>query len=183
MKHTFKLNTGKWFIVSGLMLLLSVTSIGNALAVDLSDAEKDSLTFMREEEKLARDVYQYLYGIWGTPIFSNIAVSEQTHMNAVKTLLDRYDIADPVSELAGEFNNAELQALYDQLVAKGSASLVEALETGVLIEEADIIDLQAGLDLTTRKDITIVYSNLMRGSYNHLGAFKSNLARLGIETE
>jgi hypothetical protein len=75
MKYLFKVNAGKWLVVGGLLLLMSITSIANVLAVDLSDAEKASLTLMREEEKLARDVYVYVYDIWGTPIFSNIATS------------------------------------------------------------------------------------------------------------
>ena len=67
-------------------------------AVDLTDSEKYWLTYMREEEKLARDVYIFLYDKWGSQIFNNISVSEQTHMDAIKTLLDRYGIPDPVAD-------------------------------------------------------------------------------------
>mgnify|MGYP003589105545 CR=1 FL=1 len=45
----------------------------------LSDAEKKGLLLMREEEKLARDLYLALYDKWGTRAFSNIAQSEQHH--------------------------------------------------------------------------------------------------------
>ncbi len=62
----------------------------------LSQEEIDDLVYLREEEKLARDVYLHLYNTWGQWIFENIAASEQQHMDAVKTLLDRYGIHDPV---------------------------------------------------------------------------------------
>ena len=39
---------------------------------------------MREEEKVARDVYLSLNDTWNLRIFKNITSSEQTHMNAIK---------------------------------------------------------------------------------------------------
>ena len=39
-----------------------------------------------------------LYKMWGLTIFSNIASSEQKHMDAIKTLLDRYGLDDPAAE-------------------------------------------------------------------------------------
>ena len=56
----------------------------------LSATEKESLLYMREEEKLARDVYNAFYDRYGLRVFSNIATSEQAHMDAVLTLLNRY---------------------------------------------------------------------------------------------
>jgi len=133
---------------------------------------------MREEEKLARDVYLFLYDKWHSRIFKNISVSEQTHMDAIKTLLDRYGIPDPAANKGpGEFTNSQLQALYDELIQDGSGSLVDALEVGVFIEETDIEDLNAGIASSTHKDIITVFSNLLSGSLNHLSAFNSNLAR------
>ena len=54
----------------------------------ISDEEATGLIFMREEEKLARDVYLTLYDVWETAVFDNIASSEQTHMDAVLMLID-----------------------------------------------------------------------------------------------
>jgi hypothetical protein len=154
------------------------------LSVDtLSDAEVEGLLFMREEEKLARDVYLTLYEKWGMPIFQNIAGSEQTHMDAVKTLLDRYDVEDPVAgNDIGVFDNSTLQALYDQLVQQGSQSLADALRVGAAIEEIDILDLEERIAETDKADIRMVYGNLMRGSRNHLRAFASTLERQAGET-
>ena len=178
MRDTFNVKARKWFIVGGLLLLISITSVGYVKAAGLSDAEVSWLTYMREEEKLAKDVYLHLYGMWGSRIFKNISGSEQTHMDAIKTLLDRYEIPDPAAGKGqGEFSNPKLQSLYNELIQDGSVSLVDALEVGVFIEETDIDDLNAGIASTTHKDIKTVYSNLLQGSLNHLKAFNSNLAR------
>jgi len=149
----------------------------------LSDAEVEGLLYMREEEKLARDVYLTLYDEWGVPVFQNIANSEQTHTNAVRNLLDRYDIEDPAADNdVGVFVNSTLQALYDQLVEEGSRSLADALRVGAAIEEIDILDLEERIAQTGNSDIQLVYENLMKGSRNHLQAFASNLERRTGET-
>lgn len=144
-------------------------------ASDLSADEAAALIFMREEEKLARDVYNNLYEIWGQPTFTNIASSEQAHMDEIKLLLDRYNLADPALE-PGSFTDPNLQALYDQLVAQGSISLVDALKVGAAIEEIDILDLQERLAQTDNADIQQAFNNLMMGSYNHLNAFAGVLS-------
>jgi hypothetical protein len=144
----------------------------------LSASEEADLIFMREEEKLAHDVYVTLYAQWGLPLFQNIANSEAAHTAAIKTLLDRYGIEDPAAGNGlGEFRDPDLQKLYDQLAAQGSQSLAEALKVGATIEEIDILDLQTRLAQTTSADIELVYSNLLRGSENHLRAFTSTYQR------
>ncbi len=146
------------------------TDITSIPASDLSAEEAAALLFMREEEKLARDVYNALFTIWGQPVFSNIAASEQQHMDQVKLLMDRYGLTDPALD-PGKFTDLSLQALYDQLIAQGSVSLTEALNVGALIEQTDITDLQIRLAQTDNADIQLVYNNLMTASYNHLAAF------------
>ncbi len=149
---------------------------------DVSDAEVAGLIFMREEEKLARDVYSMMYAKWELRVFENISRSEQMHMDAIKVLLDRYEIADPVGENGiGVFQNEDLQKLYDQLIEAGNDSLVGALLVGAAIEEIDIIDLQNEIDNNVdNQDIEYVYSNLMRGSRNHLRAYVKNLDRNNV---
>jgi hypothetical protein len=145
---------------------------------DLSEAEAEGLSFMREEEKLARDVYLMLYEQWGIRIFQNIIKAEETHMSAVAGLLERYGIPDPAADTAvGVFTNPELQALYDQLMEEGSQSLADALRVGALVEEVDIIDLEDYIDQTDNEDMLLVYQNLLKGSYNHLRAFTSTLEK------
>lgn len=149
---------------------------------ELNQQEIDALYFMVEEEKLARDVYSYLYQQWNLAIFNNITGSEQNHMDSVKDLLVRYDLEDPSSAQAGVFENADLQALYNQLIAQGSQSLKDALLVGGAIEEIDILDLQARLAQTDQVDIQLVFESLLNGSTNHLNAFSSNYSRQSGDT-
>jgi hypothetical protein len=149
----------------------------------ITDTEKASLIFMREEEKLAHDVYLALYDLWGLPLFQNIARSEETHTDAVKNLLDTFNIPDPaVDTQPGVFIDPVLQTLYDELIALGRRSLADALKVGGAIEEIDILDLQEALDETENPDIQRVYQNLLRGSENHLRAFTSTLLQQTGET-
>lgn len=146
----------------------------------LSTAEADSLAFMREEEQLAHDVYAVSATLWNPPAFANISASEATHSAAVKALLDRYQLPDPLAGLPnGSFKSPAVQALYDALVATSRTSLIEALKVGVQIEELDIRDItaqEAGID---NADILMVYDNLLRGSRNHLRAFMKVLTQQG----
>lgn len=144
----------------------------------LTEAEINDLLYMREEEKLAHDVYIALYRQWGLPIFQNIAGSELTHTEAVKALLTAYELDDPAAATGeGEFADVNLQGLYDQLVAEGSESLVAALQVGATIEDLDIVDLQNAVGQTDNPDIIQVYENLMKGSRNHLRSFVGQLQR------
>jgi hypothetical protein len=158
------------------------TSVLDIPASDLSAEEAAALLFMREEEKLARDVYNALYATWGQQTFTNIASSEQMHMDEIKVLLDRYGLSDPALAEAGQFTNPELQALYTQLVAQGNLSLADALKVGAAIEEIDIRDLQTRMAETDNADIQQVYTSLMNGSYSHLKAFTGTLLTQTGET-
>jgi len=156
------------------------TAISGISSGTLSDDEIDGLVFMREEEKLAHDVYLTLYEQWGQRTFANIASSEQSHTDAVKALLDAYGLDDPAAGRGvGDFADPDLQALYDQLIAQGSASLEAALRVGAAIEEIDILDLEQRISLTDEAEIIRVYENLMAGSENHLRAFTSVIERQG----
>ncbi len=140
--------------------------------VTLTAAEADGLRFMREEEKLAHDLYIELYEIWGLPIFNNIAQAEATHTASVKALLDKFGIEDPVEgNPAGVFEDEALQALYDQLLTEGSVSVEEALRVAALVEEVDIQDLEIRSEGTSEPTISNVYANLTKGSRNHLRSF------------
>lgn len=146
----------------------------------LNSTELTSLSFMREEEKLARDVYITLYNKWRVNIFTNISASEQTHMESVLLLLNKYNLADPVGTNAvGVFNNPVLQNLYTQLVAQGSTSILEAYRVGATIEDLDIFDLKNALVTIDNQDIRLVYDNLTKGSRNHMRSFYKNILNVG----
>ena len=151
--------------------------------VELTAAEIEGLIWMREEEKMAGDLYTLFYNAYELRIFGNIAQSEGTHTKAVLALLNYYNIDDPVFEETGLFQNDTLQSLFDELKAAGEVSLVEALKVGAFVEETDILDLEEQLTVTTNEDILLVYENLLRGSRNHLRAFVRVLAKYGITYE
>lgn len=162
------------------------TALGVALVAlpsePLSPAETTSLSYMREEEKLAGDVYARMHGQWGGQVrtFGNIAISEDNHTESVRQLLMRYALGDPATGLPeGVFQNPDLQALFNQLVADGSVSLIAALQVGVRIEELDMLDINTHLDSVDNQDIRLVYDELLRGSRNHLRAYHKALVQQG----
>ena len=147
-----------------------------------SVVEIDALTYMVEEEKLARDVYNLLDTTWGIPIFANIARAEQKHMDAIISLLDKYGLENPVANLsAGQFANSDLQTLYNNLISAGQNNEEDALLVGATIEDVDINDLLHELQVVDNEDIIKVFENLLQGSENHLRAFCSLLAIYGYD--
>jgi hypothetical protein len=150
----------------------------------LSTEEETDLLFMREEEKMARDVYLFLYPLWNNTVFNNIAESEQKHMDSMAVLLNTYGLPDPVQyDSIGLFTNPELAELYITLTNRGQVSLLEALKVGALIEEVDMRDIQHAIDHAEHADITQTYENLLRGSRNHLRAFVHTIESLGVVYE
>ena len=147
---------------------------GQPLAVYVAPTaeEAEDMLYMREEEKLARDVYLTMYEAWELVPFANVAASEQKHMDAMLKLLRKYRLPDPAAGNAiGEFTDPDLQTLYDKLVDTGLKGPDDALLVGGLIEEVDMVDIQDAMDRATQADIDAVYANLMCGSRNHLRAF------------
>lgn len=165
------------------MILTAALVSSWAQAAELSAAESQTLTFMREEEKLARDVYLTLNETWPQPIFANIAQSEQQHMEAMLAMIKRHHLADPAIPTIGMFADTELQALYNKLIAQGQQSLISALSAGAEIEEIDILDLQKAIAETDQRDLRRSYENLLAGSGNHLRAFVRNIEAQGLVYE
>lgn len=185
----------KNFMAAACAFFMSLGSPVYADETGLSELEIGDLVFMREEEKLARDVYEELYQYYkirGTEliVLANIAVSEQRHMDAMMDLLDKYQLSDPAAGLEhGEFDNDVLSLLYDNLVSDsnanrtilneplsgGKVSPEAALYVGAWIEERDMIDILHAIENTTRADIVGVYTSLLCGSRAHLRAFVKHL--------
>lgn len=156
-------------------------------AARLTPAETETLLFVREEEKMARDVYLTLYNKWGTKVFQNIATrSEQTHMDVMGGLIKTYGLVDPVLDnTVGAFTDPAILALYQDLVMQGSFSLLDGLKVGGFVEEFDINDLQEAIAEakagSNPADIVRAYDNLMCGSRNHLRAFVSQYENNGVD--
>ena len=145
----------------------------------LTEDDIAGLMEMREEEKLARDVYSYFYEMYDYIIFNNISKSESAHTRAVLYLINGYGLTDPTPENIAEFSNPLFSDLYEQLTSAGSATLVDALKTGAFIEEYDIADLQRLIEKTENEDLFRVYGHLLEGSKNHLRAFTTVLKQFG----
>lgn len=160
-------------------ILDSLTCSGCTFSGELTEAEIDGLMEMREEEKLAGDVYSYFYEEYSQLVFSNISKSETAHKNAVLYLINGYGLTDPTPAEIGTFANPLFNELYAQLTEQGSTGLVEALKTGAFIEEYDIADLERLLVETQNEDVLRVYGHLLNGSKNHLRAFSRILNNLG----
>jgi hypothetical protein len=163
--------------VRTLVVLALIAGIGLApsanAATKPTTAQKLQLQYIVEEEKLARDVYAYLAANVTTQKFSNITRSEQTHMDQIAAVLKTYNFFNPtLSRAPGVFRDARLQALYNDLTAKGSADYVSAMGVGVAIEELDISDLAKIMGVNMPADMKLALDNLMQGSERHLTAFK-----------
>ena len=128
---------------------------------------------MRDEERLARDIYTALAAKYSQAApFVNIARSEQVHFDTMGLLLTRYGVADPsAGKNPGTYADPALQSLYDKLLASGSESLAKAYDVGVAVENLDIADLKAAISQTSQADVKAAFTNLMNGSANHLAAF------------
>ena len=151
-------------------------------AESLTSTEAQQLIFLREEEKMARDVYDSLHERWGLFVFDNISSAEQRHMDAVLSQLNRYGLVDPVLQ-PGVFSDRELQHLYDVLIARGGESQIEALLTGALIEEVDMQDLNEMIASTDNAGLISLYEKLLCGSRNHLRAFVRQIENRGVVYE
>lgn len=136
---------------------------------------EDLLLYLIEEEKLAHDVYTVLGETWGGNTFSNILASESTHQDQVLSLLNAYGLTDPRSPEIGVFANSDLQALYDQLIAQGMTSQIEAYKVGVLIEKTDITDLTKAINSISDANIVATLEKLRSASESHLAAFSKKL--------
>lgn len=149
-----------------------------------ASSDSEGILYMREEEKLARDVYLALYEKWGIRTFSNIAQAEQTHMDSVGALIGAQGLVDPaIGSQPGEFQNQDLASLYATLVDMGSQSPQDALMVGAIIEDLDIRDLETCLAETEDPNSRAVYTNLLRGSENHMRSFARQLDRYGLAYE
>ena len=154
------------------------TPVVNLENNSITQKDKDALLFMLEEEKLARDTYDYLDGLYGNNQFSNIKRSEQSHMDAVVNLLEYYTIPYTIYP-DGQFANQDIQDFYDQFVTKGAIDTINALEVGATIEDLDIVDLEDYIALTSNVNIITVFESLQCGSRNHLRSFVSALENSG----
>lgn len=167
----------KNIILTGISALALSTSLN---AATLTDAQKDTLFFIYQEEKVARDTYITLGNLYPqASTFANIQLSEQEHIDTAQLLCEKYgvDISNVDEQSVGNFELPVLQELYDTLVAQGTLSQRSALMVGEYIEITDIDDLE-NASIGMPKDVVRKYENLKNGSLNHLDAFRTAIEAL-----
>ena len=92
-RYNSKVSTEPKTTMSEMQELTTVTNAADFVSVrpaitslpeqTISEEERSGLIFMREEEKLARDVYSVLYDKWGMQIFSILLkVNRHTHRSS-----------------------------------------------------------------------------------------------------
>ena len=181
MKTTWKTRTALGLAAAGLLTIGVATAVQAAptptpiptVSATAAAALVTNLTHMRDEERLARDIYTALAAKYAQAApFVNIARSEQVHFDTIGLLLTRYGVTDPsAGKKPGSYADTALQALYDKLLTSGSASLTNAYDVGIAVENLDIADLKAAIGQTSQADAKVAFTNLMNGSQNHLAAF------------
>lgn len=144
----------------------------------ITEDDKEALLFMLEEEKLARDTYFYLDSVWSINTFANIKQSEQQHMDAVENLIKSYSISYQIAPM-GVFQDTSLQNFYNQFIADGVQSKINALTIGATIEDLDIVDLGEFIAKTDNQNLIAVFQNLECGSKNHLRSFVKDIVNEG----
>ncbi len=149
-------------------------------SLELTEDEINMLLFVREEEKMARDVYLYYSEKFNKPIFKNIAKSEQAHMEAVLCLLLHFEISDPALPDTGLFTDEIIQGMYNDLISLGTGTIVDAMTAGANIEDFDIEDINTWMSKTENEAILSVFSKLVCGSGNHLISFCAHLEAYGV---
>jgi len=147
----------------------------------LNTSEAEMLTYMKEEEKIARDVYITFYQQWNNRVFDKISGSEQRHMNALAQKLVTNNLPDPdTNDSVGVFTNPKLASLYNSLINKGQGSELQALQVAAYVEELDIRDLKNAIAASSSSQLNQTYENLLRGSHNHLRAFVRQITNYNI---
>jgi len=169
----------------------------------LTPEVKETIIYMGNEERLAYDVYTYLYNYHaeqGNPIMqlTNIANNaERNHISIVQSIVHRYNldastiIENPVADStvtldqmpSGKYGVPQVQAIYDLLIEKGIQSKQDALEAGCMVEVTDINDLNADIavaDAAGAEDIVAAYNVLRDGSYSHYWSFDKGLKNMGV---
>ena len=173
----------------------------------LTQEAKDTLSYMGNEERLAYDVYNYLYDYHlnnnteAINQLTNIATNaEYVHIQTVQLLVQKYITSESdftnvdlnennykesaIEDMnAGVYDISAIQNLYDLLISKGVQSKQDALEVGCMVEVTDINDLDKDILIAQESnadDVVAAFEFLRDGSYSHYWAFDSGLKNMGV---
>lgn len=153
----------------------NIFTVTSALNAD----EIEFLYAVREDEKLAHDVYSVFADKYPTaPQIGRIMNAESTHMAAVDSLFKYYEIDYVPTTEVGVFASPERQEQFNTLSAQ-SSTLVEAFKTMAFIEEEGIAAYNAVVGDIENVNIKLVIEHLTKASGNHLKAVDRQIKSLG----
>ena len=143
----------------------------------LSSQEIDGMLYLVENEKLLCDYFTVMYEKHKLPLFNQLAMNEQRHLNIISVKIDRYDLENPADQKpAGQFVNPQLQASYDQLIEIGNTGVYSALIAAVQKVERDVVDIPAIIStFEGNDDVVHVISGILLESQDNLDALKAEL--------
>lgn len=145
----------------------------------LSADEIEFLFAIREDEKVARDLYTSFSALYPASVqIAKIKTAEDSHIACIEAVLDYYEISYPAMTATGVFEDAERQALYNDLVDK-SATLLETFGTMAVIEEETVLAYKSVQSEITNENISLVVANMIKASSNHLKAAVRQITALG----
>jgi hypothetical protein len=126
----------------------------------LNDTEQQALRDALDDEYRAWATYdQVIRDLGPERPFTNIREAEARHIEALRTLFQRYELAMPENTWQGRVPRF--------------ASTREACEAGIEAEVANSALYDRLMRSTSRQDILAVFGNLQRASQeNHLPAFR-----------
>lgn len=142
----------------------------------ITENDKNSLVYFREEEKLAADAFDYFYEMWTNKLFLTFKNSETKHECRFRELLDYYGIEDPVKEYGrGEFGSDSLEYYYVSIISFGSKSLLHSFLAGAEIEEKTVYELGNAIKVIDNENLTEVYKTHKISSEGYLRVFAAKL--------
>ncbi len=165
-------------LAGGVAVSQASASTTTAPSATADSSLASALTFSREEERMARDLYAALAAKYdGARPFSMITNSEDRHFDAMGALITQYKVTDPsAGKAAGVYAIPAIQDLYDGWLAKGSTNIQAAYQVGVDVEKRDIADLNKSIAANFPADVDTVLGQLVKGSQNHLAAYQRGVS-------
>ncbi|MDD3187377.1 MAG: DUF2202 domain-containing protein [Bacilli bacterium] len=145
---------------------LSLVGYGAKGALEDDDLTiMDMLTYAVQDEYLAHGEYEEIINLYGSvKPYSNIVLSEETHLSYLKEVYKAYDLNFPADE-----SDSHLVI---------PISLLEAAETGVQAEIDNIAMYNKFLKYDLPQNVLDVFTALRDASENHLKAFQKQVDKL-----
>lgn len=163
---------------TSMMTRANITPVMEATSPLTAD-ETEFLYAIREDEKIAHDVYAAFSALYpAAKTISKIMTAESSHISAAEAVLDYYEIEYPPLSDTGIFEDADRQALYNDLITKGT-TLIKAYGTMALMEEETVYAYKSIQNQLTNSNLSLLLSQLIKASSNHLRATVRQVVKLG----